>query len=65
MGRHHGERTCRGDGARHSPRLLHRERIGLGVISYAAIKLLSGRFRDLDAAVVIIAIAFTMKLALQ
>lgn len=39
--------------------------VGLGVISYTAIKLLSGRFRDLNAAVVIIAIAFTMKLALQ
>jgi AGZA family xanthine/uracil permease-like MFS transporter len=39
--------------------------IGLGVISYAAIKLLSGRVRDLNAAVVIIALAFTVKLALQ
>lgn len=39
--------------------------IGLGIISYAAIKLLSGRFKDLNAAVTIIAVAFTVKLALQ
>lgn len=39
--------------------------IGLGVISYAAIKLLAGRPRDLNMAVVIIAVAFTIKLALQ
>lgn len=39
--------------------------IGLGVISYAAIKLLAGRWRDLNLAVIVIAAAFTLKLALQ
>ncbi|MDP1627929.1 NCS2 family permease [Parvibaculum sp.] len=39
--------------------------IGLGVISYAAIKLLAGRWRDLNMAVIVIAAAFTLKLALQ
>ncbi|MEQ9796296.1 NCS2 family permease [Parvibaculum sp.] len=39
--------------------------IGLGVISYAAIKLLAGRFGDLNWAVGIIAAAFAIKLALQ
>ena len=39
--------------------------IGLGVISYVAIKLLAGRFQDLNWAVGIIAAAFAIKLALQ
>ena len=39
--------------------------IGLGVISYAAIKLVSGRAQDLNWAVSIIALAFMVKLALQ
>lgn len=39
--------------------------IGLGVISYAAIKLLAGRWRDLNMAVIVIAAAFALKLALQ
>ncbi len=39
--------------------------IGLGVISYAAIKLLAGRWRDLNLAVIVIAAAFTLKLTLQ
>lgn len=39
--------------------------IGLGVISYVAIKLLAGRFQDINWAVGIIAVAFAIKLALQ
>ncbi|ABS64814.1 Xanthine/uracil/vitamin C permease [Parvibaculum lavamentivorans DS-1] len=39
--------------------------IGLGLISYVAIKLLAGRGRELNIAVVAIAAAFVLKLALQ
>lgn len=39
--------------------------IGLGIIAYAGIKLASGRWRDLNLAIAIIAAAFAMKLALQ
>jgi AGZA family xanthine/uracil permease-like MFS transporter len=37
--------------------------IAFGFISYAAIKALSGRWRDLNAAVVVLAIAFVVKFA--
>ena len=37
--------------------------IAFGFISYAAIKVLSGRWRDLNAAVVVLAIAFVIKFA--
>jgi AGZA family xanthine/uracil permease-like MFS transporter len=37
------------------------EGIAFGFISYTAIKLISGRFRDLNAAVVLLAIAFILK----
>lgn len=39
--------------------------IGLGIIAYAGIKLASGRWRDLNLAIAIIAAAFAVKLALQ
>ena len=39
--------------------------IGLGFISYAAIKLLSGRAREVNAAIAVIAILFALKLALE
>jgi len=38
--------------------------IGIGFISYAAIKLVSGRHRDVNAAVAVIALAFAVKIAL-
>jgi AGZA family xanthine/uracil permease-like MFS transporter len=38
--------------------------IGIGFVSYVAIKLVSGRFRDVNAAVAIIAVAFVAKVAL-
>ncbi len=38
--------------------------IGIGFISYAAIKLVSGRWRDVNAAVAVIALAFLAKIAL-
>jgi AGZA family xanthine/uracil permease-like MFS transporter len=38
--------------------------IGIGFISYAAIKLVSGRHRDVNAAVAVIALAFVAKIAL-
>lgn len=37
--------------------------IGIGFISYAAIKLVSGRFREVNAAVAVIAFAFIVKIA--
>lgn len=39
--------------------------IGIGFISYVAIKLVSGRRRDVNAAVAVIAIAFAVKIALD
>ncbi|MBX3493967.1 MAG: NCS2 family permease [Parvibaculum sp.] len=39
--------------------------IGLGLITYAAVKLLAGRFRDVNPAVAVLAAAFAVKLALQ
>ncbi|MBX3503964.1 MAG: NCS2 family permease [Parvibaculum sp.] len=39
--------------------------IGLGIIAYAGIKIAAGRWRDLNWAVGIIAVAFAVKLALQ
>jgi AGZA family xanthine/uracil permease-like MFS transporter len=36
--------------------------IGLGFIAYVALKLLAGRFRDINAAVAVIAAAFLLKL---
>jgi AGZA family xanthine/uracil permease-like MFS transporter len=39
--------------------------IGLGVITYVAVKVLAGRWRDVNAAVLIVAAAFAIKLALQ
>ena len=38
--------------------------IGIGFIAYAAIKIVSGRWRDVNAAVAIIALAFAAKIAL-
>jgi AGZA family xanthine/uracil permease-like MFS transporter len=38
--------------------------IGIGFIAYAAIKIVSGRWRDVNAAVAIIAIAFVLKITL-
>ena len=38
--------------------------IGIGFIAYAAIKIVSGRWRDVNAAVAIIAVAFVAKIAL-
>jgi AGZA family xanthine/uracil permease-like MFS transporter len=38
--------------------------MGIGFISYAAIKLVSGRWREVNAAVAIIALAFVAKIAL-
>jgi len=38
--------------------------MGIGFISYAAIKIVSGRWRDVNAAVAIIALAFVAKIAL-
>lgn len=38
--------------------------IGIGFIAYVAIKLVSGRHRDINAAVAIIALAFAVKIAL-
>lgn len=38
--------------------------IGIGFIAYAAIKIVSGRWREVNAAVAIIALAFTAKIAL-
>ncbi len=37
--------------------------IGLGFIAYVALKALTGRFRDINAAVAVIALAFLLKLA--
>ncbi|MDE1940205.1 MAG: NCS2 family permease [Alphaproteobacteria bacterium] len=37
--------------------------IGIGFIAYVAIKLISGRWRDVNAAVVVIALAFVAKIA--
>jgi AGZA family xanthine/uracil permease-like MFS transporter len=37
--------------------------IALGFITYAAIKLLSGRFADINAAVAVLAVAFIVKFA--
>jgi AGZA family xanthine/uracil permease-like MFS transporter len=39
--------------------------IGIGFIAYAAIKIVSGRFRDVNAAVAIIATAFAVKIAVS
>jgi AGZA family xanthine/uracil permease-like MFS transporter len=39
--------------------------IGLGLIIYAAVKLLAGRWREINAAVAILSAAFAIKLALQ
>jgi len=39
--------------------------IGIGFIAYAAIKIVSGRWRDVNAAVAIIALAFAAKIALE
>jgi AGZA family xanthine/uracil permease-like MFS transporter len=39
--------------------------IGLGFISFAAIKLLSGRAKDLNTSVVVIAVLFAVKLAIE
>ena len=39
--------------------------IGIGFITYAAIKIVSGRWRDVNAAVAIIAAAFVVKIALE
>ena len=39
--------------------------IGLGVLTYAAVKILSGRPREANGAVLLIAVAFAAKLALQ
>jgi AGZA family xanthine/uracil permease-like MFS transporter len=39
--------------------------IGIGFIAYAAIKIVSGRYRDVNAAVAIIALAFIAKIALS
>jgi AGZA family xanthine/uracil permease-like MFS transporter len=39
--------------------------IGIGFITYVAIKLVSGRWRDVNAAVAIIALAFAVKIALS
>jgi AGZA family xanthine/uracil permease-like MFS transporter len=39
--------------------------IGIGVIAYVTIKLVSGRWRDVNAAVAIIAAAFVVKIALE
>ncbi|MEX1154455.1 NCS2 family permease [Parvibaculum sp.] len=39
--------------------------IGLGLIIYAAVKLLAGRWREINAAVAILSAAFAFKLALQ
>jgi AGZA family xanthine/uracil permease-like MFS transporter len=39
--------------------------IGVGFISFVAIKLVSGRWRDVNAAVAVIAIAFAVKIALS
>ncbi len=41
------------------------EGVGIGFIVYAAIKLVSGRWRDVNAAVAIIAAAFAVKIALS
>jgi AGZA family xanthine/uracil permease-like MFS transporter len=38
--------------------------IGVGFIAYAAIKIVSGRWREVNAAVAIIALAFVVKIAL-
>jgi len=38
--------------------------MGIGFIAYAAIKIVSGRWRDVNAAVAIIALAFVAKIAL-
>jgi AGZA family xanthine/uracil permease-like MFS transporter len=38
--------------------------IGIGFIAYAAVKLVSGRYRDVNAAVAVIALAFVAKIAL-
>jgi AGZA family xanthine/uracil permease-like MFS transporter len=38
--------------------------IGIGFVAYAAIKLVSGRWRDVNAAVAVIALAFVAKIAL-
>jgi AGZA family xanthine/uracil permease-like MFS transporter len=37
--------------------------IGLGFIAYVALKALTGRWRDINAAVGVIALAFLLKLA--
>ncbi len=39
--------------------------IGVGFISYVAIKLVSGRWREVNAAVAVIAVAFVVKIALD
>lgn len=39
--------------------------IGIGLITYVAVKLLAGRFRDINPAVAILAAGFAIKLALQ
>ena len=38
--------------------------LGIGFITYAFIKLLAGRFTDLNPAVIVIAVAFVFKFAL-
>ncbi|HEX2592247.1 MAG TPA: NCS2 family permease [Rhizomicrobium sp.] len=39
--------------------------MGIGFITYAAIKLVSGRWRDINAAVAVIAVAFVLKIILS
>lgn len=39
--------------------------IGIGFIAYAAIKLVSGRWREINAAVAVIALAFILKIAID
>lgn len=39
--------------------------IGIGFIAYAAIKLVSGRWREVNAAVASVALAFIAKIALS
>ncbi len=36
--------------------------IGIGFIAYAAIKIVSGRWRDVNAAVAVIAVAFLVRI---
>ena len=63
LGRCHRRSTGSGHGPGHSPDFFHRHRHRGGFISYAAIKLLTGRWREIGLGVAVMALAFAAKVA--